>query len=327
MSILDQERFTEPEGWAFGEFVREGRHIRFGSVFPEGTPKAIIIILPGLGEYCEKYFETARNLLDQGLAVFVIDWMGQGGSGRYLNNPLKRHGANFEEDVLDFEYLIKEYVYPKTRPTLDWRIPIIMLGHSMGGNIGLRYLITHPGRFACAAFTAPMLGIHDLRYMPVWLQYALSFGLKLSAGESFTSGRGDFSKEQRKVFKGNELSSDPERFTLHAAWFEQKAELEIGDVTYEWVYHAIRSINYVLDNIEMIEIPCLFAMAGQEKIVDNAAILGTASKIKSAELLEIEQAKHEILMENDQIRTSFLDRFYSMINEMVLQRSDRLKQN
>ena len=61
-----EERFLEPEGWRWHSFTRPtqsgGRKIRFGSVFPkDSVPDAVVVCLPGLSEFSEKYYEMSRE--------------------------------------------------------------------------------------------------------------------------------------------------------------------------------------------------------------------------------------------------------------------------
>lgn len=308
-NLLDQDRFTQPQGWVWGGFQRAGRTIRYGYVMPK-KPRGIVVCLPGLGEYAEKYFETARDINAQNLGFVVIDWMGQGASDRYLPNALKRHADDFNEDILDLHYLV-------TNCLSDFDVPLIMLGHSMGGNIGLRTLAAYPGMFMCAAFTAPMCGIKDIAYLPLWFQMGLSSSLNLMMGKSFTSGHGGAALQQREYFDHNILSNDPERFALHGAWFNEKPALRIGDVTFGWVYHAIQSCAALGAKAHNITTPTLIALAEDEKIIDNTSARHIAAMAKNCRLHIIKHAKHEILMEKDTPRQEFLDCFFAMIKEYI----------
>lgn len=317
-----EERFTEPEGFRFHSFEREGRKIRFGSVSPKDSiPDAVVVCLPGLSEPIEKYFETARDLLDKNLAVWVIDWMGQGGSGRYLDNKHKRHNANFDEDVEDLHYLVLEYIKHASVHPDKGRIPMAMLSHSMGGNIGLRYLEKHKDVFECAGFSAPLLGIPGLRSIPEALLLPLAYSFAKIAGKAYANGQ-DWSPITRPEPPGEgEFSSDPIRDGLHREWLSANPELQIGGVTYRWVYEALKSCKHAKKAADNVQTPSLIAIAGQDTIVDNSKI----KPMPNSKMLELATAKHEILMENDDIRNTFFDSFFELIQENILDKPETLR--
>jgi len=318
-----EERFTEPEGFRFHSFEREGRKIRFGSVSPKDSiPDAVVVCLPGLSEPIEKYFETARDLLDKNFSVWVIDWMGQGGSGRYLDNPHKRHNANFDEDVEDLHYLILEYIKHASVHPDKGRIPMAMLSHSMGGNIGLKYLEKHTDVFECAGFSAPLLGIPGISNIPEAILLPLAKVFANTVGKSYAKGQKDWSPITRREPLGEgEFSSDPVRDGLHREWLSANPELQIGGVTYRWVYEALKSCKHAKEAADNVQTPSLIAIAGKDTIVDNSKI----KAMPNSKMLELATAKHEILMETDDIRNAFFDSFFELIQENILDKPETLR--
>ena len=326
------EQFLEPEGWRWHHFEREtpggGRRLRFGSVFPKDKiPDAIVVCLPGLSEFGEKYFETARRCLDMNFAFWVIDWVGQGKSSRYLKNPQKRHGADFQHDVDDLHEWILNYIKHSSVHPDKGRIPLAMMAHSMGGNIGLRYLQQHPEVFECAAFSAPMFGIQAVNAFPKALMNAASSALNKVLGKRYVSGFGDWVEAMRPTSGPLALSNDPVRVGLQNKWFKADPELQIGNVTYGWVYHAMRSCAYVIDDsfLESIKTPCLIATADQDHLVDNDAVRFVANTLPHAKLIELKNARHEILMETDALRDAFFKAFYTLVKENIIDRPETLK--
>ena len=49
-------------------------------------PKGTVVVLGGRGDYLERYFETARDLMRRNYCVAVLDVRGQGGSPRPLRS-------------------------------------------------------------------------------------------------------------------------------------------------------------------------------------------------------------------------------------------------
>lgn len=302
-----------PEGWTWKEFAREDRHFRYGSVCPKTEPEAIVIGLQGLSEFCEKYYETAQDMLDRNLAFTMMDWAGQGKSTRFLKNPHKRHATSFEDDLADLDMFIKEHVIPlqaayKSTP------PLIFLGHSMGAHIGLRYLARHPDTIKCAIFSAPMIGIEAIRLMPAWFQKLLSSFLNMTGRNIYVWGGGNWDQAVRQNADHNPFSHDPIRHKIHNEWCLHDPALQVGNITFGWIYEAIKSCHALQTELSMIKTPCVLAAAEYESIVDNHAIKKSVHIIPHSELLEIPDAQHEILVETDAARNLFLEAFDKLRN-------------
>lgn len=308
-----------PAGWRWHTFTNpQGRKIRFGTVAPESRiPDAVVIMAPGLSEFGEKYFELAHDLLKRNLSLWVIDWQGQGHSDRHLKkHPHKRHTTSFEDDVADLHFFIMEYVkHSAVHPDVG-RIPLVLLGHSMGANVGLRYLYRHPDTFACAAFSAPMLGIRDTRIIPRPLRLALTGLLSEIAGNAYVFGGRDWNAQARENPGHNIFSSDLTRDAIHNSWCLHDLSLQVGNPTFRWLHEAEKSCAFISQPkiLENIKTPVLLGLAGEDKLVDNRAIHKAARYLPAAHVVELEGARHEILMESDPIRERFLQAFEDLLS-------------
>lgn len=301
-----EERFTAPPGWRTGEFFNAltNHKIHYGTVKPDsGTPAGTVVILPGLSEFTEKYYETARDLLARNFSVWVIDWAYQGRSTRFAGNPMRRHSDGFESDIADLHKLIGDHVLPAARDA-----PLIMIGHSMGGHLGLRYLASHPGLFHTAVLSAPMIGIAQLRKMPGAVVKFMMHFLRLMNALYVPPGT-DWHEEKRKSDGNDIFSSDPLRDALHNSWCRANPELRVGDPTGRWVYEALASCQWLIPRLEKITTCVLLVRAGQEEIVDNDAIARAAALLPRAQMLDLPAAHHEILMERDDSRMAFFKAF------------------
>lgn len=325
---LDQ-RFLPPDGWRWHSFRNpQGRILRFGTVSPRGQiPHAVVIGLPGLSEFGEKYFEVASDLLKRNLSFWVLDWQGQGLSHRHLKNRHKRHIESFEEDVADLHYFLMEYVkHSAVHPDVG-RIPLVMLSHSMGAHIGLRYLHDHPDMFACAALLAPMIGIKALEALPFLFAHGLANLHCTALGQQYVYGGCNWTPDWRKDYGNGPFSGDPERDRIHNVWMEHDPELQVGSVTFRWLREAYSSCAVIRRKqyLEAIKTPCLLTLSGQEIFVENAAILAAAQRLPNATLLELSDARHEVLMERDEIRDGFFDAFDKLVREHVIEKPETLK--
>lgn len=318
-----EKRFQQPEGWRWHVFTTpDGRKMRFGTVSPaNGVPDAVVIGLQGLSEFGEKFYEVAHNMLDRNYGFWMMDWSGQGLSDRPLNDPHKRHAENFDNDVADLHYFIREYVrHAAVHPDVG-RIPLVMMAHSMGANIGMRYLAEHPDTFSCAAFTAPMLGISALDFAPSWAKLRLTALFKEVANHAYTFGGGPWKAENRANPGQNIFSTDPVRDAVHNAWCTHDPRLQVGSVTFGWLHAAQKSCETLQNPAysAKIKVPVLVALAGEEALVNNDAARAVIQNIPHAKVLELREAKHEILMESEHNRNAFLRAFDKLLRVNKIQ--------
>lgn len=313
-----ETRFTMPDGWRWHSFTRAGRTIRFGSAFPKDTiPDAVVVCLHGVREFSEKYFETARWCLEHNFAFWTFDWAGQGLSTRFL--PHKRHSHGFDEDVEDLHYLILEYIKHSSVHPDKGRIPMVMLAHSMGANIGLRYLHKYKNTFTSAAFSAPMIGIKVFEYIPPVLALTATNIASLILGKNYVPGATDW--ENVKPAEHETLSADPVRADIHNIWCAHDSNLATGGVTFDWLHEAQRSCMA----LRPVSTPCVFGIPAHEHLVDNKRARKFIEKLPHAKIIDFPNSHHEILMEKDETRTAFLNAFYNLVKETVIDRPETLK--
>lgn len=304
-------RFLAPAGWRTDTFTNPGtgHKIHYGFVSPE-TPKAIVVCLGGLSEFSEKYFEVAHDMLDRGYAFWFLDWHYQGRSGRLPDYPMRRHSDGFATDISDLHKLISDYIKP------SGSTPLVMLGHSMGGNIGLRYLAQYPDTFKAAAFTAPLLGIYNFKAPLKLLAIGIRFMLPLVGKNYVFKGR-DWHEAMRAGDGKGIFSSDAQRDALHKYWSEEEKDLQVGSVTFKWVIEALKSCAVLLNpkTAATIKTPVLIATAGEDKIVNNALTYLFAHRLPQGRYMTIDGAEHEILMEDDIYRNAFFEAFDKLMEE------------
>lgn len=283
----------ELEHLAVGGMRLRFGHRRAGVAQPRGT----MVVLPGRAEFIEKYTETLDELAASGFATAILDWRGQGGSDRYFALPLRGYVPQVEDYLADL-VAVMERVEQLRLPR-----PLLMLAHSMGGHVGLRYLHARPETFAAAVMSAPMFGI-DLRAMPEPMARAICrMAIVLGAGRAYAPGQGDLDLDRRR-FDGNRLTSCPDHFAILRQHLESAPELALGGVTYGWLGAALRSIALTRRRgyLESIATPILVCQAQAERIVSNRAQLMAVRRLPRARLEVFDDARHELLCEREPIR-------------------------
>ncbi|WP_414472026.1 alpha/beta fold hydrolase [Microvirga sp. M2] len=270
-------------------------------------PKGTVCILHGRAEFIEKYFETVGDLLARGFAVATFDWRGQGLSGRQVKNPRKGHVRRFADYRLDLEAVRDQILVPHMPE------PHFALAHSMGGAIALNAAHESWLPFRRLVTTTPMIALSIVRRTRG--AAFLARLLRLSGmGRTFVPGGGETSISTLP-FKGNRLTSDPVRYSRNADAATAIGPGAIGAPTVAWMDSAFRFMrcftapNYALK----IRLPTLIVAAGGDPVCATPATERFAARLKAGHAIVIPGARHEILMERDEIREQFWAAFDAFI--------------
>ena len=281
---------------------------------PGGGTRGSVVLLQGRAEFIEKYGETAGDLTARGFAVYALDWRGQGGSGRMLDDGRKGYVARYDDYLSDFDLFLERLVL------LDAPRPIIVLAHSMGGHIVLRHRAEHgAGRtpyFAEGiALSAPMV---DILMSPA--QRALGAVLTVAAmnlglGDRYVPARGPFPPP----FDGNPLTRDRPRYERMLALLRGNPALAIGWPTVGWLAATRHSVTILRSRgyAEAIATPVLIVSAAADRVVSNAAQARLAARLPDCRFETIPASRHEPLMEIDEVRARFLALFDALVDDVL----------
>lgn len=281
-----------------------------------GVPyRGLCVILDGHTEFIEKYEEVIGELAGRGFAGAILDWRGQGGSTRCLADLLKAHVADFAEYDADLRAFLDEIVGPmtlgnKTRP--------IALAHSMGAHILLRNLHADPQMFAAAVMIAPMLRPQTEGH-PGWLVRAVSAAHgRLGLSQAWVWGMQQ-RDPLRQRFEDNRVTSDRTRFARTRDLLASNPALRLAGPSWGWLDAAYRSMaDMGLPGFaESITTPCLVFGAGRDRVVSTKAVRDFARRLPHGTYIELSDAEHEILMENDSIRTRFWSAFDTFVGKLA----------
>jgi len=287
----------------------DGLKLRYGIWRCPSASHGTVLLLNGRKEFLEKYQEVASRLNSRGLDVFGMDWRGQGLSGRMLEDTLKGHVNDFDEYMEDLELFLSRVVLPKSRHR-----QVTILAHSMGAHMALRFLREYDPPVQRCVLSAPMIDIRSNPFSKAVIRWlARSASRKGRLAEYVPGARGG--SRLHKTFSGNLLTSDKKRFFREQAAIEAEPGLALGGVTQGWVSAALRSIDTLLRKgyPEKIDTPVLLAVAEKELIVCRKAQLRLARRLPHSRVLVIPGARHEILMERDELQQIFWDAFDDFI--------------
>jgi len=282
------------------------RYARWPSI--PAQARGTICLVHGRTEFIEKYFETVNDLRRRGFAVATFDFRGQGGSDRMLRNPRKGHVDRFEDYEQDLETFMRKVALPDCPP------PLYGLGHSTGGNVLLLSANRMRTRMERIVVTAPLVRLARAPFRPGLLRAITGTLSFLGFGGFYAPGSGSEPQHARS-FTNNPLTSDIDRYRLVGKLSAAAPELTIGGPTIHWVYAAC----VAMDRLEArgfgldIHVPILMVAGGIDPVISRQSIERLADRMKSAGQVLVAGARHEVLMERDELRDQFWAAFDAFI--------------
>jgi alpha-beta hydrolase superfamily lysophospholipase len=229
---------------------------------PGGTPRAYVVLVHGMAEHCGRYERTGSLLSEAGFHVRSFDLIGFGGSG----------GPRGDIDEWS-------RYHDQIQRHMEWAReqggPVVLMGHSMGGNLALGYALTgHPAP-DLLVLSAPALGGGA-----AWQRSLAGLGARIAPTVAV-----------RNSFKGEHLSRDPavgEAYLSDPLVF-QKSTTRFGAALFE----AMDELNESLGDLS---VPTLVLHGGSDTIVpaESTAALG---ELPGVERRLYPGLRHEILNE------------------------------
>lgn len=204
------------------------------------TVKGVVVLIHGMGEHAGRYLDSVVPVLRQnGLAVVLYDQPGHGHSAG------KRGVVSSYEVLLD---LLGEVVLRAT--SLFPGIPVILYGHSMGGNIALNFVLRRNPEISGLILSSPYLRLAFSP--PAWKMGLGRMLLKLSPSVTMPSGLDPegISSEEREVQRYKE---DP---LIH------------NRINPVYAFSVMDAGEWALANAEKLQIPTLILHGMDDPIID-----------------------------------------------------------
>ncbi|RBP17158.1 lysophospholipase [Roseiarcus fermentans] len=285
----------------------DGVRLRAARWAPAGAARGTVAIFGGRGEFIEKYFEVARDLLARGFAVAALDWRGQGGSERRVRDASKGHVDDFAQFGRDLDAFTAQVLAPHCPR------PWIGLGHSMGAAILLILDADGLRPFERLVLTSPMIAVKGVDHRG-FARFAIDALGALGLGRAFAPGNARQTFWARP-FAGNVFTTDPGRFARIARLLVEAPHLFLGGPTIGWARAAFRAMRRFDDpRVAWGDgTPALIVASGADRVTDRAAAERFAARLAPGSLVVIEGAEHEILIERDALRDQFWAAFDAFV--------------
>jgi alpha-beta hydrolase superfamily lysophospholipase len=105
----------------------------------------VVVLAHGLSEHSGRYEHVAARMVEEGFALHALDHRGHGRSDG------TRSLVELKKAVADLDRLVDT--------AAELRLPLFLLGHSMGGLIAAEYAIRHQRKLTGLALSAPLAAL------------------------------------------------------------------------------------------------------------------------------------------------------------------------
>ncbi|WP_088348597.1 MULTISPECIES: alpha/beta hydrolase [Rhodomicrobium] len=302
MRLVETAGNPAPEGAVVGQMAALGGvNVRI-CLWPQTglIARGTVCLFSGAGEFIEKYFETVRDLRKRGFAVATMDWRGQGGSDRLLPDPNKGHVEDFADYESDLRKFMAEIVLPKCPG------PYYAMAHSMGGHILLRSALTEAGAFKRLIVSAPMVDISRNLTQAPFLRLLIELLVLVGFEDAYVPGGGGHPRGL-DPFGPTSLSSDPVRYQRIREVLKTLPGLGLGAQTMGWLRAASHSIVQINTPslFTSLKVPTFIVAAGSDIIASTPVAERFAARFGNCQIRVVAGARHELLLERDELRDQF----------------------
>lgn len=261
--------------------------------------KGTVLIFPGRTEYIEKYGDAAREFLEKGYASVAVDWRGQGLADRMADERRMGHIGKFTDYQKDVAAVLDHV------KTLGLPAPYYLVGHSMGGCIGLRAVMEGLPVNA-AAFSAPMWGISLSPAVRPGAWAISSIAGIFGKDAVFAPGQPPETYVLREEFDINTLTRDRAMWDRLVMQMTKYPDLSLGGPSIRWLGEALREMLH-LSSRPSPKTPTVTFLGTAEDIVDPQRIKDRMAKWPTGTLHMIDKAEHEVMHEIPATRAFVFD--------------------
>lgn len=291
------------DGWALR---------RFDWAPPADVPvRGSLLFQGGRGDFIEKYIEALTHWHHRGWRLTGFDWRGQGGSGRFLDDPAVGHADSFDLWLDDLDAMVGRWLAESPGPH-------VLAGHSMGGHLVLRLLAERRPAVDAAVLVSPMLGF-SAGPLPAWAVRLIATAacrIGLAERAAWGGGRGP---EAMPAHRERNLTHSAERYADELWWRAQHPELAVGAPSWGWLRAGAESMARLAAPgvLETVRTPLLILGTPHDGLVDSAAIVRAAGRLPGARLRMFDDGAHELLRETDVVRLPALAAIDAFLDEAL----------
>lgn len=252
---------------------------RFGSA----EAKGFVAIVHGYGEHGGRYAHVGRAFGEHGLRTLAVDLRGHGRS-----TGQRGYVGRFDDYHLDVSALVDEL-----RGEAAGR-PMFLFGHSMGGLIGLHWLLAGGGKdLRGLALSSPLLGVAV--EVPAW---------KSKLGIAMSTLVPRFSMPSGLV--GRDVTRDAEQARIYDA-----DPLNVKTANSRWYTEMLAATERVIERAPELSLPTLLLYGGADRVASPEAAARLAERLRMADRTvdRLEGHFHELVNEPEPERSAVIERY------------------
>lgn len=265
----------------FASRAKSSPHMGEADLFYQSwtTPgaRATLVLTHGLGEHSESYWKVAEDLSKMGYDLLSWDLRGHGRS-----EGKRGHIDSFEDFSHDLAQLLKYWQGANYLTK-----PFVLFGHSMGGLVTAKYLISEDFKSGpqpkAAVLCAPLLDV--ALEVPALKDAVAKLAVRVWPSLTLDNGVQD-----------EDLVRDPEWLKTYPK--DTLRHTKTSPALYFGIMDAMKDVRTHADRIQL---PILVQAAGADKIVSTPTIQTVFAKLSSndKELIMYDESYHEIYNDLD----------------------------
>jgi alpha-beta hydrolase superfamily lysophospholipase len=260
---------NEEKGWFESG---DGTRLLWRRCRPDRDPRATLLFVHGLAEHSGRYLHVLEHFSATGYDCWAFDYRCHGESPG-LRVHIERIDE-FVEDVAAAHRMVRDAV-PQS--------PLVLVGHSQGGLLVLRYALTRPDGVEGIIISSPFLGMHPNSKPPAALQMVANIISTFSPKIMFS-----------KVADPSFLSRTPGVAEAYAA-----DPLVSSTVSARWFTEVMRAQLDIRERAGKLAVPALVMQSGDDRLADPSATREWAAKAPAefVEYVEWPGLYHEMFNE------------------------------
>ena len=235
------------------------------------SPRAstALVYLHGIESHAGWFAQAANLLRAQGYDVFCLDRRGSG---------INRENRSFTSGHVDHYQTLLDDIHTFIAPLRERYRRVILTGLSWGGKLATAHALAYPeDADALVLITPGLRALVDVS-LPTKLQVVL------------------FSQLSPEMRIASPIA--PEMFTTTPRYLEyiENDPLRLTHATARFYWQSSRLDSYIDDNIARLDKPLLLFLAGRDRIIDNAGVVGLLQQaaLQEFEIIDYPDQTHSV---------------------------------